>query len=87
MRRGWCAWGDDGSEKALTVSKVSEVDILFGADWPANGGYYPNDGIEYRSCRRCGINMAVKIGADGKAVREFCRDCAYPVHTKWYMGG
>ena len=58
--------------------------ILHAHEWDAHGGYYPHDGVEYRSCRRCGINMAVSVQPDGSVPRKFCRDCNYPMHTRWY---
>src|SRR5699024_12481909 len=34
---------------------------LFTSPWPANGGYWEEDGILYKPCYRCGDQMKVQL--------------------------
>lgn len=68
----------------------SDADTFFYRPWPANGGYWEDDGFTYRACYRCGINMRLKLikktgGAytyDKTEKREFCADCRHPAFLK-----
>lgn len=59
---------------------------LFTSPWPANGGYWEEDGILYKPCYRCGDQMKVQLikksggnmTFEKQGYREFCKDCNHP---------
>lgn len=59
---------------------------LLTSPWPANGGYWEEDGILYKPCYRCGDQMKVQLikksggnmTFEKQGYREFCKDCNHP---------
>lgn len=73
--------------KAWTDADGREFTLIYGeaADEP-NGGYWEPDGITYRECYRCGINMRLEVERERDA-RTFCTDCDDPVFRAPFESG
>lgn len=64
--------------KAWTDADGREFTLIYGEDAEQpNGGYWAPDGITYRECYRCGINMRLEEERE-RELRTWCADCDYP---------
>lgn len=60
-------------DEAFTAqpTKMATAGVHLAAFGETNEAYWPLDGVRYRSCRRCGINMRLAIAS----TTALCRDC------------